>query len=124
MSILFWDFETRSIIPIDVGAWRYAADPSTEVLCVAYALSDDEPKVWAPGQPVPNEIIEAANDPNTIIIAHNFEFERAVLTRILHPKHGWPLIPLERQRCSAAVARASALPGGLDAASQGAWPAR
>jgi DNA polymerase bacteriophage-type len=118
MSILFWDFETRSIIPIDVGAWRYADDPSTEALCVAYAFDDGEPKVWEPGQPVPNEIIEAANDPNTLVVAHNAEFERAVLTRILHPKHGWPLIALERQRCSAAVARASALPGGLDAAAK------
>jgi len=43
------DFETRSDQPIDVGAWRYAGDPSTDVMMLAYAFGDEEPEVfWGP----------------------------------------------------------------------------
>jgi hypothetical protein len=39
VPILFRDIETRSTLRLaDVGAWRYAADPSTEVLCVGYDM--------------------------------------------------------------------------------------
>ena len=46
-----------------VGAAKYAADPSTEVLCVAFAVDDDPMQLWRPGDPVPPEFIEAAADP-------------------------------------------------------------
>ena len=33
MPVVFWDIETRSKLALEtVGAWRYAADPTTEVL--------------------------------------------------------------------------------------------
>jgi hypothetical protein len=36
MPILFRDIECRSTLLLSrVGAWRYAADPTTEVLCSA-----------------------------------------------------------------------------------------
>jgi hypothetical protein len=37
--VLHRDFETRSRVDLrKVGAHRYAADPSTEILCAAYAV--------------------------------------------------------------------------------------
>ena len=43
VHLLHRDFETRSRASLKtVGAHRYAVDPSTEVLCCAYAV-DDEP---------------------------------------------------------------------------------
>ena len=39
--ILHRDYETRSQVDLKkVGAHRYAADPSTEVLCMAFAVDD------------------------------------------------------------------------------------
>ena len=63
--ILFRDIETRSKVSLKkVGAHKYAADPSTEVLCVAYAVDDGPVQLWRPGDPVPPEFFEAAADPN------------------------------------------------------------
>ena len=48
--------ETRSQADLrKVGAARYAADPSTEVLWVAFAVDDGPVKLWRPGDPVPPE---------------------------------------------------------------------
>jgi DNA polymerase bacteriophage-type len=114
---LFRDFETRSTLNLaDVGAWRYAADPTTEVLCVAYAVEDGTVQIWVPGQPIPEEFIAAAGDPDWLIVAHNDGFEAAMETRLLGPRYGWPLTPIGRHRCTMAAALANALPGALDAA--------
>jgi hypothetical protein len=41
MPVLFWDLETRSTLGLKkVGAWRYAGEPTTDVLCAAYAVDD------------------------------------------------------------------------------------
>jgi len=117
MPTLFWDIETASAVNLElVGAWRYAADPSTQVLAVSFAVDDDEPQIWLPGDPIPQAFITAAADPTWKVVAHNYQFERAIATRILTPRFGWPQIPLEQQVCTMTMALASALPGGLDAA--------
>jgi hypothetical protein len=33
------------------GAWKYAADPHTEVICCAYAVDDGQVTPWTPGNP-------------------------------------------------------------------------
>ena len=117
MPVLFRDIETRSTLDLaDVGAWRYAADPTTEVLCVAYAVDDGAVNIWTPGQAVPEEFKIAATDPNWLVVAHNSNFERALEERLLHSRYGWPLVPLAQHRCTLAAALANALPGALDAA--------
>ena len=119
MPTLFWDIETRSTVPLeDAGAWRYAADPTTEVLCVGYAVDDSDVQIWTPGQAIPQEFIAAASDPSWCVVAHNFAFERAIATRILQPRFDWPEIPLAQQRCSMSAALANALPGALDNAAR------
>src|SRR5262245_53855837 len=100
MPVLYRDFETRSTVNlVVVGTHVYASHPSTEALCCAYAVDDGEVKLWLPGMPVPPEFFEAANNPDWIIVAHNDAFERAVEEHILAPRHGWPLVPLDRHRC-------------------------
>ena len=121
MPSLVWDLETRSPVPLDVaGAWRYAADPRTEVLCVGYAVDDAEPRIWVPGEPIPQEFIIAASDPSWLVIAHNFAFERAISTHILQPRFGWPAIPLAQQRCTMTLALANAMPARLEDAARAA----
>ena len=117
MHLLFRDIETRSTLDLKkVGSWLYAGDASTEVLCVAYAVDDEPARIWVPGDPIPEEFFTAARDPDWLIIAHNDQFERNIEERLLGPRFGWPLVPIERHRCTMAMALASALPGSLDGA--------
>ena len=60
------DYETRSNANLPkVGVDKYAADPSTEVLCAAYAVDDGPVQVWLPGrEPIPAVFFEAERDPN------------------------------------------------------------
>ena len=116
MPCLVWDIETRSTVDLEVaGAWRYAADPTTEPMVVAYAVDAAAPQIWIPGQPIPSPFLEAAHDPRWLVIAHNAMFERAILTRLLGPRFRWPQIPVEQWRDTMSLALASALPGALDA---------
>jgi DNA polymerase bacteriophage-type len=117
MPILHRDIETFSTLNLSkVGPWRYAGDPATGVWCVACAIDDGPVQIWTPGQPVPEEFHVAARDPTWLIAAHNDAFESAIEARVLAPRFGWPLVPIERHRCTMAAALASALPGGLDKA--------
>ncbi len=115
MPYLFFDIETRSTVNLEIaGAWHYASAPSSEVLCLAYAVDDGDPRIWIPGDPIPEAFITAAADPSWRVVAHNYQFERAIATCILTPRFNWPLVPLDRQICTMTMALASALPGGLD----------
>ena len=47
--ILHRDFKSRSRLDLrKVGAHKYAAHPSTEVICCAYAVDDGPTKIWIP----------------------------------------------------------------------------
>jgi DNA polymerase len=117
VTILHRDIETRGALRLaDVGAWRYAADPRTEVLCVGYAIDDAPVRIWTPDQQIPEEFHIAARDPDWLVVAHNDSFETAIEERLLNPRFGWPIVPIERHRCTMAAASANALPASLDAA--------
>jgi DNA polymerase bacteriophage-type len=113
--VLHRDYETRSRISLKlVGAHRYAADSSTEILCAAYAVDDDPVRLWLPGDPIPSEFIEAASDSSWSTCTHGDHFESAIEQHVLAPRHGWPLVPLERHRCTMAMSLAAGLPARLD----------
>jgi DNA polymerase len=114
--VLHRDYETRSQVRLQlVGAHRYAADPSTEILCAAYAIGDEPVQLWTPGDPIPAGWIEAASNPNWIVAAHNDSFETAIERHVLAPRFGWPLIPLDRHCCTQAMALVAGLPARLSA---------
>jgi DNA polymerase len=115
MPVLHRDLESRSEINLKAaGAWRYAAGATTEVLCVAYAVDDAPVQLWIPGQPIPKEFVEAAQDPSWHVSAHSDAFESAIEELVLAPRFGWPLVPPERHRCTAAMCCANALPRELE----------
>src|SRR5215467_12462207 len=87
--------------------------PDHRTLCIACAIDDGDPQIWVPGDPLPQELLAADE-----IVSHNFAFERAMATRILTTRHGWPTIPLAKQRCSMTLALACALPAALDKAAK------
>ncbi len=112
MNLLFLDFETRSRVNVrEVGAYRYAADPSTEVICCAYALDDEPVHLWRP----PGRMHEEADFDQILgtgdltLVAHNIEFEREIL------KHKFGLdLPVERFIDTAAMAARMSLPRNLE----------
>ena len=116
MPTLRWDIESRSAAKLDdVGARRYASDPTTSVLCVCYAVDDGPVESYVPGEgPIPDVFYEAARNPDWKASSHNAPFEHAIAEFVLAPRFGWPLVPIERHSCTMAMARYHGLPGGLD----------
>ena len=97
------DFETasRSSLP-QIGAHKYACDPSTRILCFAYALDEDDPLIWHPTlQPPPEDLIEAAHDPELELHAWNAAFEFNIWNACA-TKHGLPPLPIDRFHCTMA----------------------
>jgi DNA polymerase bacteriophage-type len=114
MPVLHRDFETRSTLDLsEVGVHVYAAHSTTDLWCCAYAVNDEPVKLWVPGDPVPQEFIEAANNPDWLVCAHNDSFERTIEQHIMAPRYGWPLVPIERHVCTMAAAQALSLPAKL-----------
>jgi DNA polymerase len=112
--VLHRDIETRGVLDLrKIGPHKYAADPRTEVLCVGYAVDNEPARLWTPADPIPEEFLTAARDPDWIAVAHNDSFETAVETLILAPRFGWPLVPIERHVCTQARALALGLPARL-----------
>jgi DNA polymerase len=119
VHVLHRDYETRSVLQLPkVGIYRYVTHPTTEIYCAAYAVDDGPVQLWLPGDPVPEAFIEAAQNPDCLVAAHNDAFETAIETHILSPRYGWSQIPLERHRCMMAMAMALALPGKLELLAQ------
>ena len=112
---MIWiDFESRSECDLKRhGVYNYAADPSTEVLCMAWALDDGEVQVWTPDQDFPMSVRQAVLAGERIY-AHNAAFERLIWSYVLGPDHGAPVPTLEQFVCTAAQARANCGPGSLE----------
>ena len=97
------DFETASECDLKTaGVYNYAKHPSTRVLCMAYAVDDDDVQVWTPDQPFPRRILSHQ------IRAHNAAFERLIFWHVLNMPF------LNNFYCTAAQARANCAPGSLE----------
>ena len=110
-TIMGIDIETYSSAPLPkCGVYRYTDAPDFEVLLFSYAY-DDEPVVTidlACGEKLPEDVIDALNDPTVIKAAYNAQFERVCLSRHLGhwlDPHQW--------RCTAVMAAYLTLPSRL-----------
>lgn len=116
------DFETASACDLKVvGAWRYAEDPTTEILCAAWAFPDvGSSYVWVPG--VNDELLgglrQEAAHPSTIFEAHNAAFEQAIWHHIMVGQLGMPPVPIERWDDTMARCAYTGAPMALDTAAQ------
>lgn len=121
---LHLDFESFSEVDLkEVGAYRYAFDPSTEILCAAMALGDGEPVIWTPRLSsrqldLLEPYFDALENPEVLIYAHNAMMESAMSQSLLWPTWGIKCPSLSRFRCTMSLARRAALPGGLDKLSE------
>jgi len=113
------DFETFSEMKfgrskLAVGSRRYAAHHSTLVLCLGWAIDDERPRIWIPSDPPPPRLFDAIATKGATVHAWNAGFEMAVWEEVCVPRMGWPEIPFEAWRDTAAVAMAHALPWKLE----------
>jgi len=122
MTILHLDFETRSAADLKaVGLDNYARDPSTDVLCMAYAFDDEPVQLWVPDpdmagcNTLPLRVDDHISDAG-IVYAHNAAFELAMWNNVLSHRHGVCVLVPEQMRCTMAMAYAMGLPGTLDGA--------
>jgi len=116
--ILHLDIETRSAADLkEVGAHRYAEDPSTRILMCAVDYGAGV-KLWINPELAAHDPSENAEVVHVIanaqlIYAHNVGFEQPMFTAkgmremTLH-------IPLDKWRCTAAMARKAGLPSSLE----------
>jgi DNA polymerase len=111
--MIYLDFETYSAVDLKkTGLSRYAEDPSTEVLCLAWAIDDGEPKLWIAGQPAPHELFSCAAI-NTLS-SFNAQFEMAIWQKVCVERMGWPPLPNDRWMDTQADCLALGLPADLD----------
>lgn len=117
MTTLRWlvlDFETASGCDLrKSGAWRYAEDPTTEIICLAYSIMGEPAKLWKPGDDT-TELISLAKDEAMTFIAHNAGFEKAIWRKILIPDYGFPDVPNTRWHDTMAVCAMRVLPQNLE----------
>lgn len=111
------DFETYSEVDIKtVGGFRYAEDPSTEILILGWSIGDDEPVAVDMTQPFWRDELDQLFhliSKGCRVGAHNAHFERVIWEKV----GDFPVIPQGWQwDCTAARARMIAIPGALEGA--------
>ena len=103
------DFETYSECDIrSAGAYAYADHDTTEVLCLAWAVDDQAPKLWLPGDALPFELFKLIKD-GAEVWAWNSFFEMCIWNLVLK----WPEIEMPQWNDTAALAAAQAYPRAL-----------
>jgi DNA polymerase len=112
------DIESFSACDLkDAGVHRYSEHASTEVLCFAYAFDEGDVKLWKPGEPLPQDLVEHVKSGGEIR-AHNAQFERVVLNGVAGKKIGFPEIKIEQTTCTMAKMSAAGMPRSLDDAAK------
>ena len=115
------DFETRSRCDLKTtGADKYAASPTTEVLCMGWMMQGDyHAAVWVPAHGGPPDLLrDALEDGTCLIAAHNARFDQLIYEYLMVNDYGFPPIKQERWYCTSAQARLNGLPANLDDATR------
>jgi DNA polymerase len=114
------DFETFSTVDLTKsGSSRYARDPDTGVICLAFAIDGADPQVWDcnSGAPIPTALRDHIIFGGTLC-AWNVGFERFIWQHVMVARHGWPPVPDAQWSCTMARGLYWGLPAGLDGAAK------
>jgi DNA polymerase len=104
------DFETFSECDLpSEGLENYTAHPSTEILCMAWAVDDGPISIWKPGQEFPWQIKEALAKGDKIY-AWNVQFEHAIWNRFFGE------LSIDNFACTMSMALTMGFPGSLEKA--------
>lgn len=119
-KLCFIDIETRSQCDLIFhGLRRYAEDPSTQIICLAYAFDDGPIEFWWGGDgPFPKDVEEHFAN-GGLVMAHNASFEQHLFEKVIAPDYDFEPPKRTQWRCSMAMALANGYAGGLDAAAIG-----
>lgn len=112
MKQLSIDIETRSSIDIGkAGLYRYAQSDDFKILLFAHRFKDDAVQIvdLEQGEKIPDEVVEALKDPETVKHAYNAAFEWYCLNRAGY------VTPLEQWRCTMIHGLYCGYTAGLDA---------
>lgn len=116
------DFETFSEADLtEVGAYRYAFDLSTEILCAAIARNNERPVVWRQDGCYPsttefmqvNELLDEITHPSAIIYAFSAQFEIALSAALWQKTFGKPAPQITQWRCTQVMARRAGIQSSL-----------
>jgi len=120
MRVVVLDFETASACDLKLsGAWRYAEDPTTDVICASVTVNQHDSFLWTPNHVNSTQRLNAlAADPETIFVAHNAGFEKAIWRRIMVPVLGFPDIVNSRWHDTMAVCAMRRIPLDLEHAAK------
>ena len=109
------DFETRSRCDIrKCGSYKYAEDPSTEVLILAVAETKDNVLSWDISRDHKYndaiDLLATAIEEGWEIHAFNSQFEWAIMKYVLPRQFGFPVPDINTIRCSQALCRRAGVP--------------
>ena len=115
-DILSIDFETCSTADLrKTGAAAYAVDPSTQIICMAWAFNDEPVEVWTPGQPFPDRIRKHVHA-HGLVRGWNISFEFWIWNEVLVPGFSVHRLMTAQLRDTMAQAAYWGLPMSLDKA--------
>ncbi len=116
-SVLSIDFETASAADLKrTGVHTYSEDPSTQVLCMAWAFDQEPVVVWRQNTPFPNRVLDHVANMGDVR-GWNVAFELAIWNNVLD-RQVWGLPPLSSAQVTDTMAQAAyyGLPLSLDQA--------
>lgn len=112
---VYLDYETRSECDLkSAGSYNYVQHPSTDVMCLAFCVPEMHGnevfliREKASQYDLMTYLEDLARNPETVFIAHNVPFDRAVWHATMNIE-----IPLHRWKCTMAKCYAFGLPGDL-----------
>jgi DNA polymerase len=128
------DFETRSTVDLrKVGVYAYAAHPTTDIWCMAFAFDEEEVGLWVPpyyrvrgnDHPLSGFTMAGVQERVSVhvlaggeIRAWNAQFERVIWRHILGPRYGFPVPQPDQFVDTMIEAAAMALPFKLEQAAK------
>lgn len=129
MKRIVFDFETRSMCDLKKsGGFKYSLDSTTQPTCLAFKVVGGYKiyfldfkmvnTLWANLPKELKDLWEKFINEGYEFTAHNAFFERCIYQNILVNRYGWPVIPPQLYRCTAAKAAACALPRNLEGAGE------
>lgn len=109
------DLETCSPALLSkVGAFKYAEDPETRIVCMAYSFTGGAVSCWSAlsGEPLPAKVIDHVRAGGRLV-AYNAGFEMAILSGHCGKTIGFPSTTISQWRDTAAKVAAHGLPRSL-----------
>jgi len=87
MNKIYLDLETFSTLDLrKCGGYRYAEE--AEILLFSYAINNSPVKVWdCTSHKIPNDLSRILHNPGDLWCAHNSQFDRIIIEKVLGIKH-------------------------------------